>query len=183
MIPSARRVASRHMATSNQVHDLYDFDVKASDSKQQFWEPTGQGAGVRPVRYTYTRLQVTVSERNTGRRVGHVNGASERRDGTRTPSRDTACERDYAALAARHPNLVGNVVVTGSFLEEDVRGKGVGLAMYRVFAREAGRRGLAIVPEDCWSGTPLTSADAKRVWGKLSREPGMDAEGRVVFAP
>ena len=74
-------------------------------------------------------------------------------------------------------------MVTGSFLEEAVRGKGVGLAMYRLFAQEAGKRGLAVVPEECWSGTALTSADAKRVWAKLAREPGMDAEGRVVYAP
>ena len=74
-------------------------------------------------------------------------------------------------------------MVTGSFLEEAVRGKGVGLALYRLFAQEAGKRGLAVVPEECWSGTALTSADAKRVWAKLAREPGMDAEGRVVYAP
>jgi hypothetical protein len=165
------------------VYDAYDFVVKPSESSQQFWEPTGEGAGVRPVRYAYTRLQVRVSERSTGRAVGGVGGASEERAGTRVRLKDGSCERDFAALAARHPGLRGVIVVTGASLEEDVRGKGVGLAMYRLFAQEAGKQGFAIVPEECWSGTTLTSADAKRVWAKLAREPGMDAEGRVVYAP
>lgn len=180
MTTSSRRVAARHLAS---VEDQYDFDVKARDSRQQLWEPTGQGSGVRPVVYTYAHITVTVHERSTGRKVGGIYASSEERMGARIPSKDTACERDYEALSSRHPKLKGVVAVVSSFLEEDVRGKGLGLAMYRVLAREAGRRGFAIVPNECLSGTPLTSADAKRVWGKLPREPGMDAEGRVVYAP
>lgn len=165
------------------VYDLYDFVVKPTESSQQFWEPTGEGAGVRSVRYTYTRLQVQVFERGTVTALGAVSGSSEERAGTRVRLRDSACEQDFSALAARHPGLRGVIVVTGSFLEEAVRGKGVGLAMYRLFAQEAGKRGFAIAPEECWSGTALTSADAKRVWTKLARDPDMDAEGRVVYAP
>ena len=183
----ARRIRGPEIARlenpAGGVYDRYDFVVTPSESSQQLWEPTGEGAGVRPVRYTYTRLQVLAFERGTQNRLGAVSGSSEERAGARVRLRDTSCERDFAALAARHPGLRGEVVVTGSFLEEAVRGKGVGLAMYRLFAQEAGKRGLAVVPEECWSGTALTSADAKRVWAKLAREPGMDAEGRVVYAP
>ena len=178
MIPSSTRVATRHLSASDP--DAYEFRVNSRNSRQQLWEPTGQGSGVRPVVYTYTHLQVYVFSRDTGVQVGGVAGSSEERSGSRVP---TACERDYEALAARHPNMKGVVVVMKAFLDEEVRGKGVGLAMYRTLAKEAGRRGFAIVPNECWIGTPLTSADAKRVWAKLPREPGMDAEGSVVFAP
>ena len=164
------------------VYDTYDFVVTPTSSKQQLWEPTGVGSGVRPVRYAYENVKVEVFTRG-GEKVGFVAGSAEFREGQRKPLRDAACETNFARLVARHPDLRGELVVTGSFLEEVVRGKGVGVAMYRVLAEHAGKQGLAIVPEYCWSGTALTSEDALRVWGKLAREPGFDAEGHTVYAP
>jgi len=164
------------------VYDTYDFVVTPTSSKQQLWESTGVGSGVRPVRYTYENVKVEVFTRG-GEKVGFVAGSASFREGQREPLRDAACEINFARLVARHPDLRGELVVTGSFLEEAVRGKGVGLAMYRVLAEHTGKQGLAIVPEYCWSGTALTSTDALRVWGKLAREPGFDAEGHTVYAP
>ena len=164
------------------VYDTYDFVVTPTSSKQQLWEPTGEGSGVRPARYTYENVKVEVFTRG-GEKVGFVAGSAEFREGQRKPLRDAACETNFARLTARHPDLRGVLIVTGSFLEEVVRGKGVGVAMYRVLAEHAGKQGLAIVPEYCWSGTALTSTDALRVWGKLAREPGFDAEGHTVYAP
>jgi len=164
------------------VYDTYDFVVTPSSSKQQLWESTGEGRGVRPVRYTYENLKVEVFTRG-GEKVGVVMGSASFKEGQRERLRDSTCEQDFSRLAARHPELRGDLVVTGSFLEESVRGKGVGVAMYRVLAEHAGKQGLAVVPEYCWSGTPLTSDDALRVWGKLGREAGLDAEGHVVYMP
>ena len=165
------------------VYDTYDFVVTPTSSKQQLWEPTGVGNGVRPVRYAYENLKVEVHTRGGSEKVGFVVGSAEFREGQRKPLRDATCEINFARLTARHPDLRGVLIVTGSFLEEVVRGKGVGVAMYRVLAEHAGKQGLAIVPEYCWSGTALTSEDALRVWGKLAREPGFDAEGHTVYAP
>lgn len=164
------------------VYDTYDFVVTPSSSKQQLWESTGEGRGVRPVRYTYENLKVEVFTRS-GEEVGFVAGSASFKEGQRERLRNSACERDFSRLAARHPDIRGDFVVTGSFLEEPVRGKGVGIAMYRVLAEHVGKQGLAVVPEYCWSGTPLTSDDALRVWGKLGREAGLDAEGHVVYMP
>jgi len=169
------------------VYDNYDFVVTPSSSAQTFWEPTGEGNRVRPVRTTFESLKVEVfpigAPRTTSARLGGVSGTAVFEDKVRARLRDTSCERDFKALASRHPELRGALSVSSSFLEEAVRGKGVGLAAYRLLAEHAGRMGLAVVPHHCATGTPLTSTDALRVWSKLVREPGLDAEGTVVYAP
>jgi serine/threonine protein kinase len=169
------------------IFDDYDFVVTPSSSRNQFWVPTGEGNGVRPVRVTYESLKVEVfpvgSPRTKEARLGGVSGTASFSAGTRDRLRDTTCERDFQALAARHPDLRGVVSVGSSFLPEALRGKGMGLAAYRLLVEHAGKMGLAVVPHYCDTGTPVTSADALRVWDKLVREPGFDAEGRVVYAP
>jgi hypothetical protein len=169
------------------VYDNYDFVVTPSSSRNQFWVPTGEGNGVRPVRVTYESLKVEVfpvgSPRVKEARLGGVSGTASFSAGTRDRLRDTTCERDFQALAARHPDLRGAINVSSSFLPEALRGKGFGLASYRLLVEHAGKMGLAVTPHYCETGTPVTSADALRVWDKLVREPGFDAEGHVVYAP
>jgi len=169
------------------VFDDYDFVVTPSSSKQQFWVPTGEGNRVRPQRVTYESLTVEVfpvgSPRVKEARLGGVSGTAAFTEGTRDRLRDASCERNFQTLASRHPDLRGVISVGSSFLPEALRGKGMGLAAYRLLVEHAGKMGLAVVPHYCDTGTPLTSADALRVWDKLAQVPGFDAEGHVVYAP
>jgi predicted GNAT family acetyltransferase len=165
----------------------YDFVVTPSSSRNQFWVPTGEGNRVRPQRVTYESLTVEVfpvgSPRVKEARLGGVSGTAAFTEGTRDRLRDTSCERNFQTLASRHPDLRGVISIGSSFLPETLRGKGMGLAAYRLLVEHAGKMGLAVVPHYCDTGTPLTSADALRVWDKLAQVPGFDAEGHVVYAP
>ena len=169
------------------VFDDYDFVVTPSSSRNQFWVPTGEGNGVRPQRVTYESLTVEVfpvgSPRVKEARLGGVSGTAAFTEGTRARLRDTSCERNFQTLSSRHPDLRGVISVGSSFLPETLRGKGMGLAAYRLLVEHAGKMGLAVVPHYCDTGTPLTSADALRVWDKLAQVSGFDVEGHVVYAP
>jgi len=169
------------------VFDDYDFVVTPSSSRNQFWVPTGEGNRVRPQRVTYESLTVEVfpvgSPRVKEARLGGVSGTAAFTEGTRDRLRDTPCERNFQTLASRHPDLRGVISVGSSFLPEALRGKGMGLAAYRLLVEHAGKMGLAVVPHYCDTGTPLTSEDALRVWDKLAQVPGFDVEGHVVYAP
>ncbi len=81
-----------------------------------------------------------------------------------------ACYDDLRALGAegRHPKILS---VYGTQLDEDVRGKGVGKALYEALMAEAfDEHGpFFFLPMACWSSRSSTSASAMRVWASLAR--------------
>jgi GNAT superfamily N-acetyltransferase len=81
-----------------------------------------------------------------------------------------ACYDDLRALGAegRHPKILA---VYGTQLDEDVRGKGVGKALYEALMAEAFDENgpFFFVPMACWSSRSSTSASAMRVWASLAR--------------
>jgi predicted GNAT family acetyltransferase len=77
------------------------------------------------------------------------------------------CADDLETMRASLPD-VKVMIVTSAYLEEDLRGNGLGKKMYEVALAEAAKKGYAVAPEYCWHAS-MTSPDAKRVWASLKR--------------
>ena len=94
----------------------------------------------------------------------------ESRRAGKDPRWHLACYDDLRALGAegRNPKVLA---VYGTQLDEDVRGKGVGKALYEALMAEAFDENgpFFFVPMACWSSRLSTSPSALRVWASLAR--------------
>ena len=156
------------------VRDDHDLVVTEMQSRNQFWEPTGVGSGVRPVIYRYHTLVATLyprGKRHKDDRLGQVAATSERRGDAPVPLRGR-CADDLVRLG-KAEYAFG---VTGAFVDESLRGKGIGQALYAAIVEAAGAHGGALTSNRCLTGTELTSADALRVWERLGRHYRVEGE-------
>ena len=161
------------------LRDAHDLVVTETQSRNQLWEPTGVGSGVRPVTYRYHTLVATLyprGRRNKDDRLGQVAATSERRSDAPVPLRGR-CADDLVRLNG--PAYAFGV--TGAFVDESLRGKGVGQALYAALVEAAGAHGGALTSNRCLTGTELTSGDALRVWERLGRR--YRVEGEVAWQP
>jgi predicted GNAT family acetyltransferase len=94
----------------------------------------------------------------------------ESRRAATDPRRHLACYDDLRALGAegRYPKILE---VYGTELDESVRGKGAGKALYEALMAEAFDENgpFFFVPSACGSSRSSTSASAMRVWASLAR--------------
>ena len=155
------------------LRDTHDLVVTEIQKRTSHWEPTGVGNGVTSVPYRYHTLVATLypkGERWKESRLGQVAATSERKRETPTPLRGR-CADDLARLGG--PDHAFSV--TGAFVDERLRGKGAGQALYAALVEAAGAHGGALASNRCLTGTELTSADALRVWERLGRRYAVDA--------
>ena len=156
------------------LRDTHDLVVTEIQKRTSHWEPTGVGSGVTSVPYTYHTLVATLypkGERWKESRLGQVAATSERKRETPTPLRGR-CADDLIRLGG--PDYAFGV--TGAFVDESLRGKGVGQALYAALVEAAGTHGGALASNRCLTGTELTSADALRVWERLGRRYAVEGE-------
>lgn len=161
------------------LRDTHDLVVTEDKRRVQHWEPTGVGSGVVPVVYTYHTLIATLypqGKRHQEARLGQVAASSERRAGVPVKLRGR-CADDLVRLGG--PDYA--FAVTGAFVDEGLRGKGVGQALYAALVEAAGAHGGALTSNRCLTGTELTSADALRVWERLGRR--YRVEGEAAWQP
>jgi len=156
------------------LRDTHDLVVTDTRKRTSHWEPTGVGNGVTSVPYTYHTLVATLyprGERWKEARLGQVAATHERRRETPIPLRGR-CAADLVRLGG--PDHAFGV--TGAFVDEGLRGKGVGQALYAALVEAAGTHGGALASNRCLTGTELTSADALRVWERLGRRYAVEGE-------
>ena len=156
------------------LRDTHDLVVTEIQKRTSHWEPTGVGNGVTSVPYTYHTLVATLhpkGERQKESRLGQVAATSERKRETPIPLRGR-CADDLVRLGG--PAYAFGV--TGAFVDEGLRGKGVGQALYAALVEAAGTHGGALASNRCLTGTELTSADALRVWERLGRRYAVEGE-------
>ena len=156
------------------LRDTHDLVVTEIQKRTSHWEPTGVEKGVTSVPYTYHTLVATLypkGERQKESRLGQVAATSERKRETPTPLRGR-CAADLVQLGG--PDYAFGV--TGAFVDERLRGKGVGQALYAALVEAAGAHGGALTSNRCLTGTELTSADALRVWERLGRRYAVEGE-------
>jgi len=156
------------------LRDTHDLVVTDTQKRTSHWEPTGVGNGVTSVPYTYHTLVATLypkGERWKEARLGQVAATHERRRETPIPLRGR-CAADLVRLGG--PDHAFGV--TGAFVDERLRGKGVGQALYAALVEAAGAHGGALTSNRCLTGTELTSADALRVWERLGRRYAVEGE-------
>lgn len=156
------------------LRDTHDLVVTEIQKRTSHWEPTGVGNGVTSVPYTYHTLVATLypkGERQKESRLGQVAATSERKRETPIPLRGR-CADDLVRLGG--PAYAFGV--TGAFVDEGLRGKGVGQALYAALVEAAGTHGGALTSNRCLTGTELTSADALRVWERLGRRYAVEGE-------
>ena len=156
------------------LRDTHDLVVTDTLKRTSHWVSTGVGNGVASVPYTYHTLVATLhpkGERGKESRLGQVAATSERKRGVPT-SLHGRCADDLVRLGG--PSYAFGV--TGAFVDEGLRGKGVGRAMYAALVEAAGAHGGALTSNRCLTGTELTSADALRVWERLGRRYFVEGE-------
>ena len=156
------------------LRDTHDLVVTEIQKRTSHWEPTGVGNGVTSVPYTYHTLVAVLypkGERQKESRLGQVAATSERKRETPIPLRGR-CADDLVRLGG--PAYAFGV--TGAFVDEGLRGKGVGQALYAALVEAAGTHGGALTSNRCLTGTELTSADALRVWERLGRRYAVEGE-------
>ena len=156
------------------LRDTHDLVVTEIQKRTSHWEPTGVGNGVTSVPYTYHTLVAVLypkGERQKESRLGQVAATSERKRETPIPLRGR-CADDLVRLGG--PAYAFGV--TGAFVDEGLRGKGVGQALYAALVEAAGTHGGALASNRCLTGTELTSADALRVWERLGRRYAVEGE-------
>ena len=156
------------------LRDTHDLVVTEIQKRTSHWEPTGVGNGVTSVPYRYHTLVAVLypkGERQKESRLGQVAATSERKRETPTPLRGR-CADDLIRLGG--PDHAFGV--TGAFVDERLRGKGVGQALYAALVEAAGAHGGALTSNRCLTGTELTSADALRVWERLGRRYRVEGE-------
>ena len=156
------------------LRDTHDLVVTEIQKRTSHWEPTGVEKGVTSVPYTYHTLVAVLypkGERQKESRLGQVAATSERKRETPTPLRGR-CAADLVQLGG--PDYAFGV--TGAFVDERLRGKGVGQALYAALVEAAGAHGGALTSNRCLTGTELTSADALRVWERLGRRYAVEGE-------
>lgn len=161
------------------LRDTHDLVVTEIQKRTSHWEPTGVGNGVTSVPYRYHTLVATLyptGRRGKDDRLGQVAATSERKRETPIPLRGR-CADDLVRLGG--PDYAFGV--TGAFVDEGLRGKGVGQALYAALVEAAGAHGGALTSNRCLTGTELTSADALRVWERLGRR--YRVEGEVAWQP
>jgi GNAT superfamily N-acetyltransferase len=156
------------------LRDTHDLVVTEIQKRTSHWEPTGVGNGVTSVPYRYHTLVAVLypkGERQKESRLGQVAATSERKRETPIPLRGR-CADDLVRLGG--PAYAFGV--TGAFVDEGLRGKGVGQALYAALVEAAGTHGGALASNRCLTGTELTSADALRVWERLGRRYAVEGE-------